>query len=149
VPLWLNSFSSAKGGELTNKNKNYIWVEITQNVNAMGYGQKRTTEQVKFRWKNLKARATLRIVTALSSKPILTLCEGLRAVAPTQWPIDPLVMSSKQTKGLGEDHVAAAQMFSTAMPSSTAGDMATLRVEWALTTKGEANPCWVYAKLIA
>jgi len=51
-------FSSSKGGELTNKKKNDIWVEITQNVNAMGSGQKRTTEQVKFRWKNLKARAT-------------------------------------------------------------------------------------------
>ncbi|KAI5611795.1 hypothetical protein C0J50_1436 [Silurus asotus] len=37
--------------------KKDICVEITQNVNAMGSGQKRTLEQVKFRWKNLRARA--------------------------------------------------------------------------------------------
>lgn len=54
------SFNSAKGGgwKLTNKKKKDIWDVITQNVNAMGCGQKRTTEQVKFRWKNLKTRAT-------------------------------------------------------------------------------------------
>lgn len=43
---------------MTNKKKNYVWAEITKNVNATGSGQKRTTDQVKFRWKNLKAKAT-------------------------------------------------------------------------------------------
>ncbi|KAJ8403982.1 hypothetical protein AAFF_G00343320 [Aldrovandia affinis] len=38
--------------------KNDIWIEITQNVNATGSGQMRTVEQVKLRWKNLKAKAT-------------------------------------------------------------------------------------------
>ena len=51
-------FNSTKGGEVTNKKKKEIWEKITQNVNDVGFGQKRTTEQVKFRWKNLKARAT-------------------------------------------------------------------------------------------
>ncbi|KAJ8003997.1 hypothetical protein DPEC_G00154220 [Dallia pectoralis] len=51
-------FNYTKGGEVTNKKKKDIWFEITQNVNAIGSGQKRTTEQVKFRWKNLRARAT-------------------------------------------------------------------------------------------
>lgn len=51
-------FSSTKGGELTNKKKNDAWAEITRNVNATGSGQKRTTDQIKFRWKNLKAKAT-------------------------------------------------------------------------------------------
>uniref|UniRef100_A0A8C1LPJ6 Myb/SANT-like DNA-binding domain-containing protein n=1 Tax=Cyprinus carpio TaxID=7962 RepID=A0A8C1LPJ6_CYPCA len=50
--------SSVAGGMVTNKRKKDIWVEITQNVNAMGSGQKRILEQVKFRWKNLRARTT-------------------------------------------------------------------------------------------
>lgn len=50
--------SSVAGGMVTNKRKKDIWVEITQNVNAVGSGQQRTLEQVRFRWKNLKARAT-------------------------------------------------------------------------------------------
>ena len=50
--------SSVASGMVTNKKKKDIWVEITQNVNAMGSGQKRPLEQVKFRWKNLRARAT-------------------------------------------------------------------------------------------
>lgn len=54
----VGSFSSAKGGEVSSKMKKEIWAGITQHVNAMGFGQKRTTEQLRFRWKNLKARAT-------------------------------------------------------------------------------------------
>lgn len=50
--------SSSSGAIVTNKKKKDIWIEITQNVNAMGSGQKRTLDQVKFRWKNLRARAT-------------------------------------------------------------------------------------------
>lgn len=42
--------NSTKCGELTNKMTRDVWVEITQNVNAMGSGQKRTTERVKLRW---------------------------------------------------------------------------------------------------
>ncbi len=42
-------FNSTKDGELTHKTKQDIWVEITQNVNEMGSGHRRTTEQVKFR----------------------------------------------------------------------------------------------------
>lgn len=36
-------FNSTKDGEVTNKKKT-IWDEITKNVNAMGSGQKRSTE---------------------------------------------------------------------------------------------------------
>ena len=54
----VGSFSSAKGGVVSSKTKKEIWAGITQHVNAMGFGQKRTTEQLRFRWKNLKARAT-------------------------------------------------------------------------------------------
>lgn len=47
----VGSFNSTKGGEVTNKKKKDICDEITQNVNAMGCDQKRTTEQVKLRRK--------------------------------------------------------------------------------------------------
>ena len=53
----VGSFNSAKGGD-TNKKKNDVWILITENVNAIGSGQRRTTDQIRFRWKNLKARAT-------------------------------------------------------------------------------------------
>jgi len=39
----VGSFSSTKGGEVSIKMKKDIWAEITQHVNAMGFGQKRTT----------------------------------------------------------------------------------------------------------
>lgn len=51
----VGSFNSAKD---TNKKKNDVWILITENVNAIGSGQRRTTDQIKLRWKNLKARAT-------------------------------------------------------------------------------------------
>ena len=53
----VGSFNSVKGGD-TNKKKNDVWSLITENVNAIGSGQRRTTDQIRFRWKNLKARAT-------------------------------------------------------------------------------------------
>ena len=40
------------------KVKGEIWTEITGNVNATGSGHKRTVEQVRLRWKNLKQKAT-------------------------------------------------------------------------------------------
>lgn len=49
-------FCSTKGGELTNKKINDVWAEITNNVNATGPGQKRMTDQIKLRWKNLKIK---------------------------------------------------------------------------------------------
>lgn len=51
----VGSFTSAKD---TNKKKNDVWILITDNVNVIGSGQRRTTDQIKLRWKNLKARAT-------------------------------------------------------------------------------------------
>jgi len=60
--------SSVAGGMVTNKRKKDIWVEITQNVNAMGSGQKRTLEQVKFRWKNLRAIATKDLAEAKNTQ---------------------------------------------------------------------------------
>ena len=42
---------------MSSKMKKEIWSGITQHVNAMGFGQKRKTE-LRFRLKNLKARAT-------------------------------------------------------------------------------------------
>ncbi|KAJ7996461.1 hypothetical protein DPEC_G00237310 [Dallia pectoralis] len=51
----VGSFNSAKD---TNKKKNDVWISIKENVNAIGSGQRRTTDQIKLRWKNLKARAT-------------------------------------------------------------------------------------------
>lgn len=60
--------SSVAGGMVTNKRKKDIWVEITQNVNAMGSGQKRTLEQVKFRWKNLRARTTKDLAEAKNTQ---------------------------------------------------------------------------------
>ncbi|KAL7395379.1 hypothetical protein ABVT39_015518 [Epinephelus coioides] len=53
----VGSVNSAKGGD-TNKKKNDVWILITENVNATGSSQRRITDQIKFRWKNLKARAT-------------------------------------------------------------------------------------------
>lgn len=60
--------SSVAGGMVTNKRNKDIWVEITQNVNAMGSGLKRTLEQVKFRWKNLRARATKDLAEAKNTQ---------------------------------------------------------------------------------
>lgn len=60
--------SSVVGGMVTNKRKKDIWVEITQNVNATGSGQKRTLEQVKFRWKNLRAKATKDLAEAKNTQ---------------------------------------------------------------------------------
>ncbi|GAA6083814.1 uncharacterized protein LOC107710894 [Tachysurus ichikawai] len=60
--------SSVAGGMVSNKRKKDIWVEITQNVNAMGSGQKRTLEQVKFRWKNLRARTTKDLAEAKNTQ---------------------------------------------------------------------------------
>ncbi len=40
----VGSFNSAKD---TNKKKNYVWILITENVNAIGSGQRRTTDQIK------------------------------------------------------------------------------------------------------
>lgn len=60
--------NSVAGGMVTNKKKKDIWFDITQNVNAMGSGQKRTLEQVKFRWKNLRARATKDLAEAKNTK---------------------------------------------------------------------------------
>ncbi|KAM4573917.1 fatty acid 2-hydroxylase [Odontesthes bonariensis] len=54
----VGGFSSAKGGEVTKKGKESIWEDITNRINAMGCGQKRTTKQVTLRWKNLRAKAT-------------------------------------------------------------------------------------------
>ena len=53
----VGGFSSAKGGEVTKKGKDNIWEDITNHVNATGYGQKRTIKQLMLRW-NLKAKAT-------------------------------------------------------------------------------------------
>lgn len=39
---------AVSGGMVADKSKKDIWVEITQNVNAMGSGQKRAKEQAKF-----------------------------------------------------------------------------------------------------
>ena len=50
--------SSIVGGMAMNTRKKDIWLEITQNVNAMGSGQEMTLELVKLSWKNLQARAT-------------------------------------------------------------------------------------------
>ncbi|ROJ25258.1 Spondin-1 [Anabarilius grahami] len=60
--------SSVAGGMVTNKRKKDIWVEITQNVNTMGSGQKRTLEQVKFRWKNIRARTTKDLAEAKNTQ---------------------------------------------------------------------------------
>ncbi|GAA6093590.1 uncharacterized protein LOC107710894 [Tachysurus ichikawai] len=60
--------SSVAGGMVTNKRKKDIWVKITQNVNAMGSGQKRSLEQVKFRWKNLRARTTKDLAEAKNTQ---------------------------------------------------------------------------------
>ncbi|KAF3856904.1 hypothetical protein F7725_017627 [Dissostichus mawsoni] len=40
------------------KVKSGIWMEVTDNVNATGSGHKRTVDQVRLRWKNLKQQAT-------------------------------------------------------------------------------------------
>ncbi|KAI9543209.1 hypothetical protein NQZ68_011520 [Dissostichus eleginoides] len=40
------------------KVKSGIWMEVTVNVNATGSGHKRTVDQVRLRWKNLKQHAT-------------------------------------------------------------------------------------------
>ncbi|CAL8254986.1 unnamed protein product [Arctogadus glacialis] len=54
----VGGFSSAKGGEVTKKGKDTIWEDITNRINALGSGQKRTLKQVTLRWKNLRAKAT-------------------------------------------------------------------------------------------
>uniref|UniRef100_A0A673KV62 Myb-like domain-containing protein n=1 Tax=Sinocyclocheilus rhinocerous TaxID=307959 RepID=A0A673KV62_9TELE len=54
----VGGFSSAKCGEATKKGKHNIWEDITNYVNAMGSGQKRTIKQVMLRWKNLRAKTT-------------------------------------------------------------------------------------------
>ena len=54
----VGGFSSAKGGEVTEKEEDNIWEDITNHVNATGSGQKRTIKQVMLLWKNLKAKAT-------------------------------------------------------------------------------------------
>ncbi|XP_033962461.1 uncharacterized protein [Pseudochaenichthys georgianus] len=40
------------------KVKSGIWMEVTDHVNATGSGHKRTVDQVRLRWKNLKQHAT-------------------------------------------------------------------------------------------
>ena len=54
----VGGLSSAKGREVTKKGKDNIREDLTNHVNAMGSGQKRTIKQVMLRWKNLGAKAT-------------------------------------------------------------------------------------------
>lgn len=42
----VGSFNAAKGGD-TNKKKKDVWLLITEDVNAIGSGQRRTTDQIK------------------------------------------------------------------------------------------------------
>ena len=51
-------FSGPGQSSLSSKVKNKIWADITRQINATGSGQRRSVEQVRLRWKNLKQKAT-------------------------------------------------------------------------------------------